>query len=314
MMFCSASASALCSVGSTTPASFGLVSSIAVRTTSQFSSTVHAGLQCTGSLLSVLASNDHFYATVTSATAGMVGPTGDVIGYTLYANNSSSYPITRGVGFDFARNSLLDVLGLLGNPTVATAIPLYLRTLVGSNVAAGLYTETLNIHWDWNYCSGIGVLGVCLGRDINSGTTSLVVNLNVTNDCLISAPNINFGSAPVVSAFGAVTSQTITLTCTKGSLYSVGLDDGQHATNAGGRRRMLFAGQYLAYDIFKGAGSSRWGNVSGARRASPTADLNPGRGLGNGSQTFNYNAKIYPDQNTPPAGTYLDSVVLEVGF
>lgn len=36
--------------------------------------------------------------------------------------------------------------------------------------------------------------------------------------------------------------------------------------------------------------------------------------LGTGSQVFNYNAKIYTDQTTPPAGTYLDNVILDVGF
>ena len=57
-----------------------------------------------------------------------------------------------------------------------------------------------------------------------------------------------------------------------------------------------------------------WGSVGAARRASATADVNPGNGLGTGSQVFNYNAKIYTDQTTPPGGTYLDNVVLDVGF
>ena len=61
------------------------------------------------------------------------------------------------------------------------------------------------------------------------GTVELTVNLTVANDCLITAPNIAFGSAPVVSAFVPVTSQTINLACTKGSAYTVGLDDGERA-------------------------------------------------------------------------------------
>ena len=54
--------------------------------------------------------------------------------------------------------------------------------------------------------------------------------------------------------------------------------------------------------------------ASAARRASSTAEVNPGNGLGVGSQVYNYNAKVYTDQPTPPAGTYLDNVVLDVGF
>ncbi|MNY57027.1 Spore Coat Protein U domain protein [compost metagenome] len=77
---------------------------------------------------------------------------------------------------------------------------------------------------------------------------------------------------------------------------------------------MVSGGNFLAYDIFKSAGVTRWGNVGSARRASTDAEVNPGNGLGTGSQVFNYNAKVYTDQVTPPAGTYLDSVVLDVGF
>lgn len=306
-------AQALCSVVSTTPAAFGSISSIAVRTTTQPSSTLNAGLSCTGSLLSLLTSNDHFYATITSTQSGLLGPTGDVIGYTIYANNSTSYPVTRSSAFDFARNGIIDALGLL-NGTTPKTVPLYLGTTIGSNVAAGVYTETLSIFWNWNYCSGIGIGSVCLGRDINSGTATLTVNLTVSNDCTITAPNIAFGSAPVISAFTPVTGQTINLACTKGSAYTVGLSDGQNPVSVGGRRRMISGSNYLAYDIFKSAGTTRWGSVGSARRSSTDAEVNPGNGLGTGSQIFNYNAKIYTDQTTPPAGTYLDNVVLDVGF
>jgi spore coat protein U-like protein len=307
-------AMAACSVVTTAPASFGSISSMTVRTAAQTSSTANAGLSCTSALISLLVSSDHFYATVTSAQSGMVGPTGDVIGYTLYGNNSSSYPITRGTQFDFGGSGgIAQALGLIAGPGTKT-VPLYLSSITGSNVAAGLYTETLNIAWNWNYCSGIGIGGVCLGRDIGNAVATLTVSMIVTNDCQITAPNISFGSAPVISGFTAVTGQTINIACTKGSAYTVGLSDGQNPLSAGGRRRMISGSNYLAYDIFKSAGTTRWGSVGAARRASSTAEVNPGNGLGTGSQVFNYNAKIYSDQTTPPAGTYLDNVVLDVGF
>ncbi|WP_248920644.1 Csu type fimbrial protein [Pseudomonas entomophila] len=302
---------ALCSSVAAAPAAFGSINSTLVRTTVQNASTTNAGLQCTGSLLSLLVSSDHFYATITSATSGLVGPTGDVIPYTIYADNTISYPISRGVQFDFARNGILDALGLL-NGTSPKTVPLYFKTVVGANVAAGLYQETLNIAWSWNYCSGIGIGNLCLGRDIGSGNQSIVVSLTVTNDCQITTPNISFASAPVVAGFGTV-SQSVSLSCTKGSTYTVGLDDGQNVS--GGRRRMKSAANnYLAYDIFKSAGAVRWGSLSTARRSSSDADVNPGAGTGTGSQLFNYNAKVYTDQATPPAATYTDNVILDVQF
>ncbi|PIB53989.1 spore coat U domain-containing protein [Pseudomonas sp. 2822-17] len=305
---------AACSVVTSAPASFGSISSMTVRTAAQTSSTTNAGLRCTSALISLLVPSDHFYATITSTQSGMVGPTGDVIGYTIYGNNSSSYPITRGTQFDFGgAGGIAQVLGLIAGPGAKT-VPLYLSSITGSNVAAGLYTETLNIAWNWNYCSGIGVGGICLGRDIGNAVATLTVSMTVTNDCQITAPNISFGSAPVVSGFTAVTGQTINIACTKGSAYTVGLSDGQNPLSVGGRRRMISGSNYLAYDIFKSAGTTRWGSVGAARRASSTAEVNPGNGLGTGSQVFNYNARIYTDQTTPPAGTYLDNVVLDVGF
>lgn len=77
---------------------------------------------------------------------------------------------------------------------------------------------------------------------------------------------------------------------------------------------MVSGSNFLNYDIFKSATTTRWGSVTTSRRASSTAEVNPGNGLGTGSQVFNYNAAIYPNQATPPAGTYTDNVVLDVGF
>ena len=299
-------AKAGCTVaGVASPASYGPISSTLVRTAAQSTSSSNAGLTCTAGGISLLG-EAYFKATITSSNSGMVGPTGDVIAYTIYASNSIAKPITRGQAFDFSSN------GLLG-ATAPSMIPLYFTT-AANNVAAGVYTETLNVRWDWSYCTGLGVLGICLGYDTGSNKIStLTVSMTVANDCTISAPSISFGSAPVVSAFSTV-SQTVSVNCTKGSAYTVGLGDGTHPVSVGGRRQMMSGGNYLAYDIFQSAGTTRWGSVGAARRASSTAEVNPGNGLGSGSQIFNYNARIYTDQATPPAGTYTDSVVLDVGF
>lgn len=288
-------AKAGCTVaGVASPASYGPISSTLVRTAAQSTSSSNAGLTCTAGGISLLG-EAYFKATITSSNSGMVGPTGDVIAYTIYASNSIAKPITRGQAFDFSSN------GLLG-ATAPSMIPLYFTT------------ETLNVRWDWSYCTGLGVLGICLGYDTGSNKIStLTVSMTVANDCTISAPSISFGSAPVVSAFSTV-SQTVSVNCTKGSAYTVGLGDGTHPVSVGGRRQMMSGGNYLAYDIFQSAGTTRWGSVGAARRASTTAEVNPGTGLGSGSQIFNYNARIYTDQATPPAGTYTDSVVLDVSF
>ncbi|MFJ4385444.1 spore coat protein U domain-containing protein [Pseudomonas sp. NPDC089408] len=310
LLLCAGSAWAKCGVVATAPVLFGSLNSTQVRTTVQTASTTNGGLQCNGTVLSVLSTTDSFKLTVLPATGGLKGPTGDVIPYTLYADATTSYPVTRNVAFEFGRTGILDLLGLLGG--TPKTVPLYIRTQVGSNVAAGLYQETLSLSWAWNYCEGIAIGGLCIGRDVGAGTQNLTVSLTVTNDCQITTPNISFGSAPVVAAFATV-SQSLSVSCTKGSNYTVGLDDGLNV--ASGRRRMKSpANNYLAYDIFKSAGTVRWGASGAARRASSDADVNPGAGTGTGSQVFNYNAKVYTDQATPPAASYTDSVILDVQF
>ncbi|WP_200626132.1 Csu type fimbrial protein [Pseudomonas sp. LAM2023] len=310
LLLATGSAWAQCTSVVTAPAAFGSLNSTQVRSTVQMASSSNSGLQCSGSVLSVLSSTDSFKIKITATTSGLVGPTGDVIPYTLYADATTSYPITRGTAFEYRTTGILDVLGLLnGTPK---NVPLYMRTQVGSNVAAGAYQETLSVEWTWDYCAGIGAGGFCIGRDTGSGSKPLTVSLTVTNDCQITTPDISFASAPVVAGFGTV-SQNLSVSCTKGSTYTVGLDDGQNV--ASGRRRMKSsANDYLAYDIFKSAGAQRWGSVGAARRASSDADVNPGAGTGTGSQVFNYNARVYTDQATPPAGSYADSVILDVQF
>lgn len=210
------------------PASYGPISSTLVRTAPQSTSSTSAGLTCTAGGIALLGTA-YFKATITSSQTGMLGPSGDVIAYSIYASNNTTHPITRGVAFDFASN------GLLGT-AAPSSIPLYFTTVV-NNVAAGVYTETLNVRWDWYYCTGLGALGLCLGSDSGVDKVStMTVSMTVVNDCTISAPSISFGSAPMVSSFAPV-SQSISVACTKGSAYTVALGDGLQAVRPGGQRR-----------------------------------------------------------------------------
>jgi spore coat protein U-like protein len=120
------------------------------------------------------------------------------------------------------------------------------------------------------------------------------------------APDVGFGQAPTPGTFASV-QQAVSVVCTKGLLaYSIGLGAGQHA--AAGRRRMAQGGQFLEYDIFKGATSDVWGTAGADRvAASLAADgLTP--------QDYVYRATVYPNQASPPAGTYVDTIVIDLIF
>lgn len=80
--------------------------------------------------------------------------------------------------------------------------------------------------------------------------------MTVTNDCsAMTTPDVNFNSAPLVQSFPTV-SQAIAVTCTKGSTYTIGINNGANALN--NVRRMVSGSNFLSYDIYKEATTNRW--------------------------------------------------------
>jgi spore coat protein U-like protein len=298
-------ADAACTASAASDAAFGTVTSFDVAGTSQLTSTINAGLTCTGALLTLLQANDFIDATVTSASGGLRGPAGDLVPYTVYADGTTSNPIALGTPFNYHTGTLLDILGLLSGGT--NDLPMFLRTTPGANVAAGTYTDTLSIVWSWNYCDGIGLGGLCTHHDVGTGASTFQVTLVVTNACEItSVSDVDFGQAPTPASFATV-SGSVAVLCTKGlASYTVGLGPGLHA--AAGRRQMANGASVLQYDLFKPASQQLWG-ASGGARAQNTA---PADGLD--PQAFGYEAVVYPDQATPPVGVYTDTVIVDVAF
>ncbi len=229
---------------------------------------------------------------------------GSSIPYQLYSNAGMSTNFTSGaVVVTLNGTTLLGVLNGAGN-----TVPFYISTTPGANIPAGTYTDTIQVTWTYaNICEGLlGLAGICVGTP-NNGTSvsSIVLTLVVNNDCTITAPQVSFGTAPVVSAFGTV-SQNVSLVCTKGMTYTVGMNTGLYPN--GSRRQMASGTNRLQYDIFK-ADTTVWGSTVPAQRANGPA---PADGIS--TQTIPYTARIYTDQTTPATGTYTDSVVVDVSF
>ncbi|YCI29885.1 spore coat U domain-containing protein [Erwinia sp. PK3-005] len=308
---------AACTLPAST-ASFGSVTSFAINSTASTSSTT-ANVNCgAGSVLSLLSGNN---ITLRLASASNVSGTrgtltlagasgGDNIPLQLCTASTCATEMTIGAAaITYSSAQLVNLIGLLGG--LNFSIPLYLRTVPGQVVAAGTYSGTLNLAVTYRICTGIAALGLCLaGQDQNgSGTIPITVTLTVTNDCTtITAPNISFGSAPLVSSFSAV-SQSISVVCTKGSTYTVGLSNGNNAN--GSVRNMANGTNRLSYEIYKGSSTNRWGPAGTERQSSVNAASVSSNGL---TRTFPYTARILSTQNTPPAGNYTDSVVVDLAF
>ncbi|EOL9022274.1 spore coat protein U domain-containing protein [Cronobacter dublinensis] len=286
---------------------------------SQTSFVINSTVQTTSATLTVdcdtafnVLNNDFVTLTLTGATTsadtrptlGRSGDATDRIPLQVCAQSgcSSGSELTLNGSYRWTGQALLNLL-----TNKRYTFPVYLRTLQGQNVAAGAYQVTLNFSVSYSICA-VGV-AVCLNPQTGTGTFISLVTLTVTNDCsTISAPNLNFASAPLVKDFAPV-SQTIAITCTKGSLYTVGINNGNNAV--GSVRNMASGANRLSYEIYKGSTANRWG-VSGTERwASDSATQISTDGL---LRSYQYTARILATQNTPPAGSYTDTLVVDVAF
>jgi spore coat protein U-like protein len=277
-----------------------------------------AGLQC-DILLAAL--TPHYIALqVDASTFRLTGPGGHQIAYTASLTPGGP-PLSVGV---FQNLSSLSIVSLFAGTN--NSIPLYIRTAATSALPAGTYSGTIDLRWYYSVCA-LGV-AVCLGYSespgfarpllippSNWGTGDAVrinIELRVENDCVITAPDLDFGSSPLAGSFNSVI-RAIMIRCSAGAAYSVGLDDGDHA--AGGVRRMANGAHHLQYEIYKSLSlSDRWGAVGGARRGSDTADVGAGVYNSVTTQMFGYRAQILPGQVTPPPGTYSDTIRIDVDF
>jgi spore coat protein U-like protein len=257
---------------------------------------------------------------VDASTFQLTGPGGSSIAYQASLTPGGT-ALTVG---NFQNLSSLSLVSLFAGTN--NSIPLYIRTTPTAGLRAGTYSGHIDLRWYYSVCS-LGV-AVCLVHSsspgfvrpilltpLNFGTGTAVrvnIELRVENDCIIQAPQLDFGTAPLASSFNPVT-RTIQIRCSASAAYSVGLDNGSHP--AGAVRRMANGSNYLAYEIYKSAVSpDRWGMLGTARRTSASADLNPGVYNSLTNQSYTYRAVIDPAQTTPPAGNYSDTVRIDVEF
>lgn len=304
----SGGAKAACTATLANSVSLGTVTSFAVNSTAQ---NVNTSLSLTcDTVLNLLTAGDSVTLTYVSALpvsgtrAGMqrTGSTADTIPLQLCGVDGCASEVTTGGTYTWSGSTLLT---LLGNRTYT--LPIYFRTMTGQSVAAGTYQTALTLRFNWSVCS-LGV-AVCLAYQTGNATFTVNATIVVTNDCSsMSTPAVNFGSQALVSNFPTI-SQTIALTCTKGSVYTVGISNGNYAN--GNVRNMASGSNRMSYEIYKGTTANRWG-VNGTERWASTDSTSVSTdGL---LRSFNYTARVLTGQTTPPAGDYTDTLVVDVAF
>lgn len=140
-----------------------------------------------------------------------------------------------------------------------------------------------------------------------SDTDSFEVTATVLASCEVNATDLIFGNYDPVAATHVEAQTSLSVTCTNGTPYHVGLSLGDGSGASMANRRMTKDGgsQTLNYVLYKdNQHSVLWGN-SGTDRVSATGDGT--------SDTIDVFGRI-PMQQAAPAGDYSDTVVVTVSW
>lgn len=139
-------------------------------------------------------------------------------------------------------------------------------------------------------------------------TNTMPVTITIQDACDIStAPTtLDFGTAGPLMANVDSTS-TISVTCTSGAGYNIGLDAGLNDGGLGINARAMTDGtDFVGYQLYQDATRTNvWGETIGTDTVAST-------GTG-GAQAFTVYGRV-PPQATPPAGTYNDTVTVTVTY
>jgi spore coat protein U-like protein len=136
---------------------------------------------------------------------------------------------------------------------------------------------------------------------------NLGVQIQITAECrVVSASTLDFGSHGLLVA-NVDSSSVLTVQCTNGTPYTVGLGLGAGSGATLASRKMTGpGGATVNYTLYKDAAyTTLWGNAV-------PADLVSGTGNG-ASQAITVYGRVTA-QTTPAIGTYTDTVAIEVTY
>ena len=108
--------------------------------------------------------------------------------------------------------------------------------------------------------SAVAVSGTLLSQSAwaATGTANMAVSASVSSVCSVDATALAFGEVALSGATPGTA--TITVNCTGGGAYTVGLGNGLH--NVAAARFLQSGANTLAYGLFKEVGhTSRWGDA-----------------------------------------------------
>jgi spore coat protein U-like protein len=160
---------------------------------------------------------------ITPTTRTMTGP-GGTLAFELYEDSGRTtvFPGSPAWSIPIVANGTVTVYGYL----------------TPQDVAAGTYTRTFT--------------ATLVSNGFTTRTTTFTASTTVLGVCTIAAPTLAFGPyTPVATTDGAA---TLSVACTRGTAYTVGLNAGSHPSGSTRQMQMGATGDLLQYELYSNAG------------------------------------------------------------
>jgi spore coat protein U-like protein len=137
-------------------------------------------------------------------------------------------------------------------------------------------------------------------------TSTFTAQVAITASCTInSASVLDFGSQGVLSE-AVDRSSTLEVQCSRATPYIIALDQGTGPGATVDARELINGSTAIIYSLYQDvAHSTVWGNTIGINTVAATGN--------GGSQSYVIYGEI-PPQDTPPPGTYTDTVRVTVAY
>ncbi len=154
--------------------------------------------------------------------------------------------------------------------------------------------------------SALAMLGLCAPAYAATDQDSFLVTATVIASCDVIANDLAFGSYDPVLATPTDATSTILVTCTNGTHYDVGIDEGAGSGATVAARKMTASSNTLTYSLYRDASHSLvWGK---------TINTDTLSGTGSGAQqTLTMYGRVSAQQ-TAPVGSYSDTVTVTVTY
>lgn len=140
-----------------------------------------------------------------------------------------------------------------------------------------------------------------------TATTTFPVTANVLTSCSVSANPLAFGSYDPTATAPLDATTTLSVLCTVGTSFTVGLNAGTAPGATVTARQMTNGASALNYALYQGAARTTiWGNTPGTNTPPPTTALAT-------PSTLTVYGRVPASQNVP-AGGYTDTITVTVNY